>query len=69
MNLLYLQYAAEIGKTGSINRAEENLYMGQFNLSRAIKELEASLGITIFARSSKGMVPTPQGSANIIRRT
>ncbi len=61
MNLLYLQYAVEIEKTGSINKAAENLYMGQPNLSRAIKELEASLGISIFARSSKGMVPTPQG--------
>ncbi len=61
MNLLYLQYAVEVEKTGSINKAAENLYMGQPNLSRAIKELEASLGITIFARSSKGMVPTPQG--------
>ncbi len=61
MNLLYLQYAVEIEKTGSINRAAENLYMGQPNLSRAIKDLETSLGITIFARSSKGMVPTPQG--------
>ncbi len=61
MNLLYLQYAVEIEKAGSINKAAENLYMGQPNLSRAIKELEASLGITIFARSSKGMVATPQG--------
>ncbi len=61
MNLLYLQYAVEIEKTGSINKAAENLYMGQPNLSRAIKELEASLGITVFSRSSKGMVPTPQG--------
>ncbi len=61
MNLLYLQYAVEIEKTGSVNKAAENLYMGQPNLSRAIKELEATLGITIFARSSKGMVPTPQG--------
>ncbi len=61
MNLLYLQYAVEIEKTGSINKAAENLYMGQPNLSRAIKELEASLGITIFSRSSKGMTITPQG--------
>ncbi len=61
MNLLYLQYAVEIAKTGSINKAAENLYMGQPNLSRAIKELEASLGITVFVRSSKGMFPTPQG--------
>ncbi len=61
MNLLYLQYAVEVEKTGSINKAAENLFMGQPNLSRAIKELEGMLGITVFARSSKGMVPTPQG--------
>ncbi len=61
MNLLYLQYAVEIAKTGSINKAAENLYMGQPNLSRAIKELESSLGISVFARSSKGMVATPEG--------
>ncbi len=65
MNLLYLQYAVEIEKTGSINKAAENLYMGQPNLSRAIKELEASLGITVFSRSSKGMVPTPQGEESL----
>ena len=61
MNILHLKYAAEIAKTGSLNKAAENLYMGQPNLSRAIKELEASLGITIFKRSSKGMVATPEG--------
>ena len=61
MNILHLKYAAEIAKTGSLNKAAENLYMGQPNLSRAIKELESSLGITIFRRSSKGMVATPEG--------
>jgi len=35
--------------------------MGQPNLSRAIKELEKSLGISIFKRTSKGIIPTPQG--------
>ena len=35
--------------------------MGQPNLSRAIKELEESLGITIFKRTSKGISLTPQG--------
>ncbi len=61
MNLSYLQYAVEIEKTGSINKAAENLYMAQPNLSRAIKELESSLGISIFVRSSKGMLLTPEG--------
>lgn len=61
MNILHLKYAVEIAKTGSLNKAAENLYMGQPNLSRAIRELEADLGITIFERSPKGMVVTPEG--------
>ncbi len=61
MNLLHLKYAAEIAKTGSLNKAAENLYMGQPNLSRAVKELENTLGITIFERSARGMVTTPEG--------
>lgn len=61
MNILHLKYASEIAKTGSLNKAAENLYMGQPNLSRAIKELEANLGITIFERSAKGMTVTPDG--------
>jgi DNA-binding transcriptional LysR family regulator len=35
--------------------------MGQPNLSRAIKELEESLGITIFERTTKGIRVTPDG--------
>lgn len=61
MNILHLKYAVEVAKTGSLNKAAENLYMGQPNLSRAIKELETSLGITIFDRSVKGMVATAEG--------
>lgn len=61
MNLLHLKYAVEIEKTRSMNKAAENLFMGQPNLSRAIKELEESLGITIFKRTSKGMTPTAKG--------
>ncbi len=61
MNLMHLKYAVEIAKVGSLNKAAENLCVGQPNLSRAIKELEASLGITIFERSTKGMVATASG--------
>lgn len=62
MNILYLKYAVEIEKSGSLNKAAEHLYMGQPNLSRAIKELESALGITIFVRSAKGMSTTPEGN-------
>ena len=61
MNILHMKYALEVAKCGSINKAAEVLLMNQPNLSRAIKELEASLGVEIFTRSAKGMVPTPEG--------
>jgi DNA-binding transcriptional LysR family regulator len=61
MNLLHLKYAVEVERTRSITQAAANLYMGQPNLSRAIKDLEESIGITIFKRTSKGIVPTAEG--------
>ena len=61
MNLLHMKYAVEIAETKSINKAAEKLFVGQSALSRAIKELETSLGVTLFERSAKGMFPTPDG--------
>ncbi len=61
MNIVHLKYAVEIAKTQSISKAAENLYMGQPNLSRAIRELEESLGIVIFNRTTKGISITPDG--------
>ena len=61
MNLLHMKYAVEIAETNSINKAADKLYVGQSALSRAIKELEASLGVTLFERSAKGMFLTADG--------
>ena len=61
MNLLYLKYAAEVAACGSINKAAERLYIDQPNLSRSIKDLEASLGVVLFERSARGMKLTPDG--------
>lgn len=61
MNLLHLKYAVEVAKTRSISQAAENLYMNQPNLSRAIKELEETVGISIFNRTSRGITVTPEG--------
>jgi len=60
-NLLQLKYAVEVEKTGSISKAAENLYMNQPNLSKSIRELEDGLGIAIFDRTAKGVVPTEKG--------
>lgn len=73
-NILYLRYAVEVEKTGSITKAAENMFMGQPHLSKAIKELEDSLGMSIFNRTSRGVVPTKRGAEflnyarNIIRQ-
>lgn len=58
---MHLKYAVEVAETGSINKAAEKLYIGQPNLSRAIKELEATLGVAVFERCPKGMIPTAEG--------
>jgi DNA-binding transcriptional LysR family regulator len=61
MNILHLKYAVEIADAGSISQASKNLLVAQPNISRSVKELEADLGITIFDRSTKGMVLTTDG--------
>lgn len=62
MNTLYLKYAVEVEKAGSITQAANNLFVSQPNLSKAVHELEESLGMPVFKRTSKGIVPTLKGS-------
>lgn len=62
MNVTYLKYAVEVARAGSISKAAQQMYMNQPNLSKAIKELEKDLAITIFQRSTTGVVPTAEGA-------
>jgi DNA-binding transcriptional LysR family regulator len=61
MNLRHLQYALETERAGSITKAAQNLFMAQPNLSNALKELEATVGITIFKRTTHGVEVTQDG--------
>lgn len=61
MNILHVKYAVEVARLGSLSKAAESLLVAQPNISRSIKELEADLGISIFSRSAKGMILTPEG--------
>lgn len=61
ITLQQMQYALEIARTGSISQAARNLYMNQPNLSKAIKDLEGALGISVFERTPKGVLPTREG--------
>ncbi len=61
MNTQYFRYALEVERTGSITQAANNLFMSQPTLSKAIKDMEETVGFPIFKRTSKGVVPTHRG--------
>ncbi|MFT9076716.1 LysR family transcriptional regulator [Ethanoligenens sp.] len=62
MTLQQLKYAIEIAHCGSINEAAKHLFITQPSLSNAIKELETELGVTIFIRTNRGIVLSPEGA-------
>ena len=61
MNLQHLKYAVTVAEFHSINKAADALYISQPNLSRAIRELEQEIGITIFKRTPQGVSLTFSG--------
>lgn len=62
MTLQQINYALTIAETGSMNRAAETLFISQPALTKALREMEEEIGITVFRRSSRGVVPTNEGS-------
>ena len=61
MTLQQLKYVIEVANKGSISEAAKSLFISQPSLSAAIKELEKELRITIFARTNRGVVVSPEG--------
>ena len=61
LNTQQLLYLVEIERTRSISQAASNLYMGQPNLSRVLRDMEAAVGFQIFERTRKGVHPTQMG--------
>lgn len=61
MNTQQLQYLVEIERTRSISQAAKNLFIGQPNLSRILRDTESTLGFPIFERTRKGVRPTEKG--------
>ena len=61
MTLTQLRYVIAIADTHSMNEAARTLFIAQPSLSQAIRELEEEIGITIFNRSNRGVMITPEG--------
>src|SRR5258708_13871018 len=61
VDLQHLRYAAAAADHGSFRRAAEVLLLRQSTLSRCINQLEHSLGMIVFERSSGGVRATAAG--------
>ena len=61
MTLQQILYVLTVAECGSMNKASEKLYIVQPTLTSAIQELENEIGLTIFLRTRKGVIPTPEG--------
>jgi DNA-binding transcriptional LysR family regulator len=61
VDLQHIRYAVAAADHGSFRRAADALLLKQSTLSRRIQQLEHSIGVTIFARSSGGLRATPAG--------
>lgn len=62
MTLLQLKYMIAIADKGSINLAAKALFISQPSLSGAVEKLEEELGITVFIRTNRGIILTPEGN-------
>jgi DNA-binding transcriptional LysR family regulator len=66
VNLQHLRYATAAVDHGSFRRAAETLCIRQSTLSRCVRQLETSVGMTIFERSTGGVRATEAGG-NFLR--
>ena len=61
MTLRQLQYVLTVATKGSISEAAKTLFVSQPSLTSAVRDLEDEIGITLFNRTNRGTVVTPEG--------
>ena len=61
MTLQQLRYLLAAFEHGSFSAAAESLYLSQPSLSEQVRRLEAELGVALFQRVGRGIVPTEAG--------
>jgi len=63
MTLQQLQYVLAAFEHGSFSAAAASLHLAQPSLSEQVRRLEAELGVALFQRVGRGLVPTEAGRA------
>jgi LysR family transcriptional regulator, regulator for metE and metH len=61
MEIRHLKLIVSIADEGSITKAAEKLFLTQSALSHQLKELEDNVGLAVFYRVNRKLVPTPAG--------
>jgi DNA-binding transcriptional LysR family regulator len=67
LKLHELQVLLAVAQAGSMAKAAAQLAMSEPAVSRSISDMERTLGVSLFDRSSKGVKSTPYGRALIKR--
>ena len=61
MEVRQLRYFLQVYRDGSILRAARNISISQQALSKAITSLEQEVGVPLFRRTARGLIPTETG--------
>ncbi len=62
-DLADLQLVAAIADSGSLTRAAARVHLAPSSASHRLTQLEAALGVALFGRHARGLVPTAAGEA------
>jgi LysR family transcriptional regulator of gallate degradation len=68
-HLHLLRSLSAVAETGSSQKAASLLHVAQSSVARAVMRLEEELGTTLFERTGRGMLATPQGQQLALRAT
>ncbi len=66
-SLRQLQYAVAVAETGGFRRAAERCHVSQPSLSAQLAQLESVLGVRLFERDRRRVLPTAAGEALVAR--
>ena len=67
INIMQLRFFCQVAQRGSVSRAADDLFRTQSAITRAIRDLEAALNVTLFERHYSGMVATEYGKCILPR--
>ena len=61
MTLQQLKYVVTVAEKGTLSDAAKELFVSQPALTKAIKELEDEMNVSIFNRTNKGVIVSLEG--------